>query len=163
MTREHTCCFIGHRKLPKYHLDEIRKHLYDTVRMLIAHGVDTFCTGGAQGFDTLAAQTVLCARKDNPHVRLVLLLTDMQPPSAWQQEDVKRFEHIKAAADEIIHIPQKSFEPCLLRRNRRLVDESAFCVCFMLAPVGGTYDTVDYCRKSGVTVLNIAQKIPNLL
>ena len=50
-----TCCFTGHRLLPKDRLDEITLRLSRQVDEMIAQGVCRFISGGALGFDQLAA------------------------------------------------------------------------------------------------------------
>ena len=64
--RRETCCFTGHRNLPAEHLPAIPSLLDDTVAELIGRGIVDFACGGARGFDTLAAQSVLRARAASP-------------------------------------------------------------------------------------------------
>lgn len=54
-----TCCFTGHRKIPPEQYGEIARRLKEAVIELINEGYCYFGAGGALGFDTLAAQTVL--------------------------------------------------------------------------------------------------------
>jgi predicted Rossmann fold nucleotide-binding protein DprA/Smf involved in DNA uptake len=42
-------------------------------------------------------------------------------------------------------------------RNRRLVDESAACICCMTDEKSGTGYTVRYAQKSGLAVYNVAK------
>lgn len=44
------------------------------------------------------------------------------------------------------------------RRNRHLVDNSGVCVCYLTRNSGGTAYTVNYAKKQGVNVFNIAEK-----
>ena len=57
--KEKTCCFTGHRKIPSDRYELVAKRLKDEVEELIKQGYTYFGAGGALGFDTLAAQTVL--------------------------------------------------------------------------------------------------------
>ena len=61
--RELTVCFTGHRKLPFMQLHSIEKRLKDEIISLIEQGYRYFGAGGALGFDTIAAQAVLEAKK----------------------------------------------------------------------------------------------------
>ena len=63
-TREETCCFTGHRKIPEEEREQLARRLEATVEELIRAGVRYFVAGGALGFDTLAAQTILNIRGD---------------------------------------------------------------------------------------------------
>ena len=59
---EQTCCFSGHRHLPKQETLHIHNLLVKHILKLIHIGVNTFICGGALGFDTLAALAVLKIR-----------------------------------------------------------------------------------------------------
>lgn len=59
---ERTCCFTGHRDLPSVCREEIAEKLEETITRLVRDGIQFYKTGGALGFDTLAAQTVLRER-----------------------------------------------------------------------------------------------------
>ena len=65
-----TCCFTGHREIAPQHLGRIPKALDGILRALIAQGYHTFASGGALGFDTMAAEAVLKLKKEFPHIRL---------------------------------------------------------------------------------------------
>ena len=62
MEREKCCCFTGHRRIPEQEMLWVRRRLREEILDLAQKGVDTFLTGGALGFDTLAAQEVLRMR-----------------------------------------------------------------------------------------------------
>ena len=74
MTRENSCCFTGHRKIPADHADLIRISTERAISLLYRDGYRFFICGGALGFDTLAAQTVLCAAGRVRDIRLILAL-----------------------------------------------------------------------------------------
>ena len=54
--KEHTCCFTGHRTIPTDKMQEIVARTEARVRELIRGGYRCFITGGAVGYDTLAAE-----------------------------------------------------------------------------------------------------------
>ncbi|MEE1491995.1 MAG: SLOG family protein, partial [Massilioclostridium sp.] len=64
--KNQTCCFTGHRDLPPQKLPYIQKRLEQELLQLIHQGVRYFGAGGALGFDTLAALTVLRLRETYP-------------------------------------------------------------------------------------------------
>ena len=41
-------------------------------------------------------------------------------------------------------------------RNRYLVDNSGLCLCYLVKRGGGTYYTVQYAKKQGLPVINLA-------
>ena len=62
--------FTGHREIDA---ETLREPLYATLEGLISSGSDMFFTGGASGFDTLAALTVLDVSVDKPCACAALL------------------------------------------------------------------------------------------
>ena len=54
-----TCCFTGHRVLSREELLHINRSLREVVKQRIEEGYSCFAAGGARGFDTAAALTVL--------------------------------------------------------------------------------------------------------
>lgn len=155
MNAQHTCCFTGHRKLPLQKREEIIRKLEQTLITLIQSGIRYFGAGGARGFDTLAAQTVLKLRKEYPHIKLILVLPCLSQTRGWRNEDVKSYEAIKVAADEVIYTSQEYIRGCMHKRNRYLVDHSSICVCYLTESRGGTAYTVNYAKKQGLKVINL--------
>ena len=64
--REKTCCFTGHRKIPPEERAGISDRLEHIIISLYQQGIQTYEAGGALGFDTLAARTVLRLRENCP-------------------------------------------------------------------------------------------------
>ena len=98
--RNRTVCFTGHRKMPPEQLKEITRRLKDTITDLIGHGYLYFGAGGALGFDTLAAQTVLELKNTYPQIKLILVLPCETQTRGWEPCDVAAYEEIKAQADK---------------------------------------------------------------
>lgn len=154
--RDMTCCFTGHRQLPPYELDVLQARLERTLRRLIDDGFTYFGAGGAVGFDTLAAQTVLSLREEFPHIRLILVLPCENQTDGWSSADKAVYEEIRQRADKVVYISRAYTPDCMLRRNRHLVDNSAVCVAYFREYGGGTGYTVQYAEKQGVRVIHIA-------
>ena len=154
--KEITCCFTGHRNLPDER-EQISQKLEQTIIRLIQTGIHQFMAGGALGFDTLAAQTVLKLREKFPHIKLILILPCLTQTRSWPEDDVTVYDDIKAAADEVIYTSQQYTRGCMHKRNRYLVDHSSVCICYLTESKGGTAYTVKYARKSGISVINIEE------
>lgn len=155
-TRERTCCFTGHRKLPQEQLSTVRERLETAIVGLIQNGVYYFGTGGALGFDTLAAQTVLQLKKLYPKIRLILVLPCADQSRGWGAEDIRIYEEIKAQADKVVCLADRYFHGCMHRRNRHLVDYSSRCICYLTGDKGGTSYTVAYAQSRGLIITNVA-------
>lgn len=137
-----TCCFTGHRKLPWEDIQNVRKNLYSAILTLITQGVQYFGTGGALGFDTLAAQVILELREVYPHIKLILVLPCKDQTKGWRREDVEIYEEIKKGADKVVILSEKYDRGCMYRRNCHLVTHSGYCICYLTTEKGGTAQTV---------------------
>lgn len=158
--RENTCCFTGHRRIPQGAAAGVRLQLRRQLARLAAdRGVGTFLAGGAVGFDTLAAQEVLRARGEHfPWLRLVLVLPCMGQEAAWSQRDAAIYRTLLRQADEVVYTAEAYYKGCMFRRNRYLVDHSAYCLCYLHdTERGGTAYTVKYARQQGLEVTNLAE------
>ena len=111
--------------------------------------------GGALGFDTLAAQTVLEMKKEYPQLRLILVLPCEDQTRNWRSEDIATYEDIKAGCDKVVYVSRRYTPDCMYKRNRHLVDHSGTCICYLTGESGGTAYTVRYARKKGVCVINL--------
>ncbi len=156
--REKTCCFTGHRRIPVGLRSRIASEIENRVIELISHGYNVFETGGALGFDTVAAQVVLRVRDRYPFIRLVLVLPCSNQTDGWCEHDRRMYNYIMDAADDVIYTSAEYTKGCMYKRNRRLVDDSSVCICWLRHPSGGTLYTVNYAEKSGLKIINIADK-----
>ena len=98
-----TVCFSGHRVFQDPTAD-IEKKLDKTVRDCISKGAECFITGGALGFDTLAARTVIRLRKEFPQIKLILALPcpPQAQPLKWSAAQVAEYQEILGLADDVM-------------------------------------------------------------
>lgn len=153
--RDRTCCFTGHRNLPIQGREELAAKLEHTIIGLIDRGIQFYGTGGARGFDTLAAQTVLKLKERYPHIKLILILPCLTQTKNWPIADVEEYERIKALADKVVYTSQEYTKGCMHKRNRHLVNHSSVCVCYLANGNSGTAYTVNYARKMGREIILI--------
>ena len=78
--KEKTCCFSGHRIIPREKKDEIIFNTKAAIMKLIELGITYFEAGGAIGYDTIAAQLVLDAKKRG----LEIINTCTSPDSSFK-------------------------------------------------------------------------------
>ena len=154
-----TCCFTGHRVIPSGEKETIRNLLETAIEKAIQDGYRFFGAGGALGFDTLAAQTVLTLKQQYPHIRLILVLPCINQANGWKQADIDEYERIKSLADKVVYTSTEYTYGCMHKRNRYLVDNSSLCICYLTKLSGGTAYTVRYAESKGVYVRNIANTI----
>lgn len=125
--KEFTCCFSGHRTLPKDKLSDISACLEQIIIEYINEGYRYFGTGGALGFDTLAAETILKLKNKYPFIKLILVLPCLSQTKGWKKTDIERYNYIKTQADKIVYISKDYTSDCMFKRNRHLVNHSSFC------------------------------------
>ena len=143
-----TCCFTGHRILPKNRIQTVKFQATEQIKKLIVQGTTYFMTGGAIGFDTIAAQQILNLRSEYNRIKLILAIPCEDQSSKWSDEDKYIYENIKKDADIVIYTSKKYEKDCMLKRNRYMVSNSD---CLIAAwdgrKVGGTYYTLNYAKK----------------
>lgn len=151
-----TVCFTGHRQIPEDQYDALQDALTKTVEELIQDGADRFRTGGAVGFDTLAALSVLLLRRRYPHIKLELILPCPSQTKGWESNDLALYEQIKAQADECRYVSQFYYTGVLQIRNRALVEGANVCVAYLRdSHGGGTAYTASLALKKGLDFINL--------
>lgn len=154
--KQMTVCFTGHRRVPDGIKPTLEAKLYKTVLSMIKSGYRYFGVGGAVGFDTLAAKTILSLRREYPYIRLILVLPCKNQTAKWRSEDVDMYNRILSECDKAVYISDHYTGDCMHRRNRHLVDCGSVCVCYQTVNTGGTAYTVRYAVDKGFTVINLA-------
>lgn len=153
--KDNACCFSGHRVIPSELLPAVTENLERIIKSLINDGICDFITGGALGFDALAADIIIRLRHDFPQIRLILALPCREQSSKWRASDRLRYDRHCRLADDI-HILADEYDPgCMMRRNRFMVDNSSCCVFFLNRTNSGTYKTVSYAMENGLALYNV--------
>lgn len=153
-----TCCFTGHRVMSNQEKQIAAVRLRQVIAELVKEGVVYYGAGGALGFDTLAAQTVLEMKKEYPQLRLILVLPCEDQTRNWRSEDIATYEDIKARCDKVVYVSRRYTPDCMYKRNRHLVDHSGTCICYLKNDTGGTAYTVGYAERRKLWIMNIAEQ-----
>ncbi|MBE6578106.1 MAG: DUF1273 domain-containing protein [Ruminococcaceae bacterium] len=156
MASEYICCFTGHRNIDAHESARLPDVLDGVVDKLCESGVTVFRTGGAIGFDTLAALKVIDKKQKYPHIKLHLFLPCKNQTAKWNGYNMQAYEFIINNADEVTYTSEEYTKWCMLQRDRRMVDGAQFCVAYCYKSSGGTAYTLDYAKKQGLRVINIA-------
>lgn len=151
--RAQTCCFTGHRDIAQDEKQEIKRQLERILRSLIGKGIRYFGSGGARGFDLMAADVVLQLKKEFPHIRLIMVLPCRDQTRGWKGEDTRHYERILTQADKVVYLQEKYSPGCMQKRNRHLVNHSSVCVAYCTRNTGGTAYTLRYACKKGVRIV----------
>lgn len=75
----------------------------------------------------------------------------------WSYEEKGLFEYILGHADEAFYVSENYYRGCMHKRNRYMVDNSAYCICYCTELKGGTHYTMKYAQSRGLEVVNIAE------
>ena len=102
-------CFTGHRHI--INEEKLQNRLAETLERLITDGATDFYAGGAIGFDTLAANTVLLLREKYSHIKLHLVLPccKSDQTAKWTTEQIAEYDRILSAADSAEYICGKYY------------------------------------------------------
>lgn len=157
--RQKTCCFTGHRIIAKEDREPLETALGTEILHLYEKGVTEFCTGGAKGFDMMAAEAVLELRKTQP-VRLHLILPCRDQCRGWPMKLRMRYDAILEAADSVRYLADTYTEGCMRLRNDALVEAAAYCICYLQRDKGGTAYTVKKARQAGLEIIHLLTTDP---
>lgn len=162
--REKTVSFSGHRA------ERMTRNSPDTQKRLIDIGFDTytaitelcerdyhtFLSGMANGFDLIAAEEVLNAKKTFPYIQLKCVLPFKGQADRYTQADKQRYNAILSQADEVILLQDEYSDRCFLRRNNYLLDNSAYLIVFYdSTPTGGTAYTLRHAIERKIQFQNV--------
>ncbi len=160
MNENKIICFTGHRQIPSADRIELIRALQREVVRQIESGATVFRAGGALGFDTLAALTVLKYKKTYPHIRLELILPCPAQTQGWAESDKLLYEKILRHTDSYRYISREYFDGLLQLRNRHLVEGADVCIAYLTRSSGsGSAYTSALAIRSGLEYINLAEQI----
>ena len=149
------CSFTGHRKIDFEHKNKISDLVARAVNYAYEKGCRNFYTGGALGFDTIAAREIINFRIKHPDVRLILVLPCMNQAEMWSQAEKSAYEYTISVADEIEYISEKYYDGCMKERNVRLAELCDILIAYVGRMVGGSAQTARIAKKLGKEVYNL--------
>ena len=155
-----TVCFTGHRTIAE-DKEKLSARLYALLERLVTEQkITDFYTGGAVGWDALAALTVLKLRESYPEVKLHLVLPcPFEEQSAkWNEAQKTEYQHILGLVDSVEQVSDCYYNGCMKARNARLVElASDYCICYWNPKNfrSGTGQTVRMAQKKGIEVINL--------
>lgn len=151
-----TCCFTGHRRLPPNSIEKIVINLNREIENLINQGVTRFISGGALGFDQIAASLIIAKKEMGIDIHLLFALPCKNQDAQWNNQQKKLYNGLLGEADEIIYVSENYDPFCMKRRNQYMIEHSAYCICALLHEKSGTGQTVRFACKKGLKIINVA-------
>lgn len=154
--RKHRCCFTGHRPekltIPEKRLVEL---LEAEIKQAIDKGYTTFISGMAKGVDLVAAEIVLRLRQRDSRLKLICALPHPGFGLHWSGGWTERFQQVLAQADLERTICTNFSYGSYQVRNEWMVRHSALVIAVFNGERGGTKNTLDFAKESGVPCIII--------
>ena len=149
------CSFTGHRLIKKEHSSRLLPLVDRAIEYAYSEGCRTFLSGGAVGFDTVAARGVIRFRLSHPDARLILLLPCVNQDEKWSEEQRDAYEYILASADEVEYISDEYTDSCMKERNFKLAGKADILIAYVGHNRSGSAQTARMADKMGKTVYNL--------
>ena len=143
MISEKTAVFIGHDEC----YGVTKESIISAANSLIALGVTNFLNGGCGGFDHLCAISIYQLKKEYPHINNLLIIPYLTFKAANQE-----------LFDEIIFpdgFERYRYNAAIPARNRYMVDNSSYAVCYITHTWGGAAKTYERAKKKKLKIINL--------
>ena len=153
--KSNTCCFAGHRTLPLSKVEAMIERLNVEIDNLYNQGVTHYISGGALGFDQIAASLIIAKKEIGYNMRLIFALPCKDQDRLWNDKQKQLYHNLLAEADEIYYVSEEYHDGCMKKRNYYMVEQSAYLICALLHGKSGTKQTVAVARKNGLHIINL--------
>ena len=153
------CSFTGHRIIADEAYDALARLLASAVEYAYTEGCRKFYTGGALGFDTMAARAVISYRLTHPDVKLCLLLPCKNQADKWQESEIRNYEYILSVADEVEYLREDYTDGCMKERNFKLAAVCDMLIAYSGRQRSGSSQTIRFAMDMGKVVYNLYQRI----
>ncbi|MBR7099139.1 MAG: DUF1273 family protein [Clostridia bacterium] len=158
MEGNRTVCFTGHRDISFFSRERLRRALECEIERQIQLGAVHFRTGGAIGFDTMAALAVLKLKDKYPHIRLELILPFPDQAKSWSMHDSKLYGQILQCADSCSYVSEHYYNGVYLHRNDQLLRDADVCIAYLKqSDRGGSAYTCARAVTMGLDFVNLGE------
>ncbi len=163
MKKTVACCFTGPRspRLPAGGRDdapeliEMKEKLRSAICDAYESGYRFFMSGMAEGFDLIAAETVLELKKEFSDLYFMAVFPSMESRTKHSYGIRKRIENILLGADLVIYVQNRYNHGCELQRNIYMVDSSWRVIGYYDGCSKGTAHCWRYAENSGLEMINL--------
>ena len=150
-----SCSFTGHRQIKDSHRKNISDLLQRAIAYAYSQGCRDFYSGGAVGFDTLAAREVLRFRISHSDARLVMLLPCIDQGKRWSCSERDSYEYLLREANEVRYISEEYTDSCMKKRNLALAEAADLMIAYVCRKNSGAGQTVRMADKLGRQIYNL--------
>ena len=149
------CSFTGHRRIEPHHMPKMSDILTRAINFAYSEGCRDFLSGGAVGFDTLAAREVIRFRMTHPDVRLIMVLPCVTQDERWSESQKNSYSYILSNADEIVYVSEEYSPDCMRKRNLVLAQRADIMVSYVSRVKSGSAQTESMAKRLGKRVYNL--------
>lgn len=155
--KEHTCCFLGHRKIDV--TDELANRLKEIIeRLIIECGVETFLFGSKSEFDALCQNVVAELKIKYPNIKRIYVRAEFPYiDESYEQYLLKNFEHTYYP-ETLINAGRAVY----VKRNCEMIDKSGYCIIYYdenykssTRSKSGTKIAYDYMVRKGLKITRL--------
>jgi hypothetical protein len=150
-----TVAFFGHRYIDDFFRTESKLQDWITV-LLCGNGYVEFLVGRNGDFDQMVSSTVLRCKRDlrDDNSALVLVLPySTSEFKANEDSFYNYYDEIEICEDAA----ESHFKNAIQVRNRSMVDRADMIICYVKKNEGGAYQTIQYAKRIGKTIINLAE------
>lgn len=153
------CFFTGHRILSNEDKERLQKILIKYIEQLESEGIYEFYTGGALGFDYVAAMAVAEVKNKKPYICLKLCLPCYGSEKRWSSKEKFNFQMLKTKCDSFEYMSKEEYyDGCMQKRNEDMAKMCGTCIAFCKRDKSGTKKTIDFAESNGCRVINLAEE-----
>ncbi len=153
------CSFTGHRIIKEEHKSRLADLLEKAIEYAYNDGCREFLTGGAIGFDTMAARSVHLFKLTHNDVKLKLILPCTNQDEKWSLPQKNAYEYLLSSADEVEYIGDEYTESCMRERNFRLASRADIVIAYVGHNRSGSAQTARMAEKMGRKVYNLYKSL----
>lgn len=160
VSRRCSAAFTGHRSLPYGRTADIKATLTELIREWHGKGITNYICGMALGFDLMAAECVLQAKRDFNDITLTAVIPFRDQCGMWNFRDRQRYHAVLRQADFSMLLSERYYKGCLLVRNDFMLSHASRIVaCYDGRRRGGTFYTCNRARAMNIPVINLYDRL----
>ena len=163
LNKNTTCCFSGYRpeKLPwgtmedDPRCEDLKQRIAQAVTKLYNEDMRHFICGMARGCDTYFCETVLELRQTHTDITVEAAIPCEAQAAKWSEPERNRYFSLIEQCDAETYVSRRYTRECMIERNKYMVDCSAVLLAVFDGQFGGTMQTIEYARRSGLKIVKL--------
>ena len=139
-----SCTFFGHRECYDLDVSTLKK----AIEELIVQGVTTFYVGNQGHFDNLVLTSLKKLKTIYTHISFAVVLAYLPA----QKVEQSPYQEHSIYPEGLENCPPRF---AIERRNKWMIEQSNFCLCYVNHTWGGAYAFVKKAKTKGLVIHNL--------